>query len=67
MESSTNEQLQTVVYSAHNRVSEHARDWQECVRGMLQENRDAGRLTPFGEVLAPLLERAGLTPKTLLI
>ena len=67
MEHSPNEQLQTTVYSAHNRVSEHARGWQERVREMLQENRDAGRLTPFGAVLAPLLERAGLTPKTLLI
>ncbi len=66
MEHSPNEQLQTAVYSAHNRVSEHARLWQERVREMLQENRDAGRLTPFGEVLEPLLNRAGLTPKTLL-
>ncbi|CAA9525519.1 MAG: hypothetical protein AVDCRST_MAG05-3933 [uncultured Rubrobacteraceae bacterium] len=67
VESSTNEQLQTVVYSAHNRASEHARLWQERVRELLQENRDAGRLTPFGAVLVPILERAGLTPKTLLI
>ncbi|MDP8951616.1 MAG: hypothetical protein M3N18_05165 [Actinomycetota bacterium] len=65
-ESSRNEQLQTAIFSAHNRVGHHACLWQERVREMLQENMDAGRLTPFGEVLAPLLERAGLTPKTLL-
>ncbi len=67
MEHCPNEQLQTAVYSAHNRVSEHARRWQKEVRALLQENMDAGRLTPFGEILAPLLERASLTPKTLLI
>ncbi len=66
-ESSRNEQLQTAIFSAHNRVGHHACLWQERVREMLQENMDAGRLTPFGEVLAPLLERAGLTPKTLLL
>ena len=67
MEHSPNEQLQTAVYSAHNRVGHHARLWEDRVREILRENMDAGRLTPFGEVLAPLLERSGLTPKTLLV
>jgi hypothetical protein len=67
VEASPNEQLQTAVYSAHNRCGEHARAWQDEGRELLRENRDAGRLTPFGEVLAPLLDWAGLTPKTLLV
>jgi len=64
---SPNEALGTAVYSAENRVAEQVERWDKMVWTLIDENMGEGRLTPFGEVLSPLLERAGLTPQGLLV
>ncbi len=64
---SPNEALGTAVYSAESRVAEQVERWDKEVWKLLDENMGKGRLTPFGEVLFPLLERAGLTPQELLV
>jgi len=66
-ERSRNEALQTALYSAESRVREQVERWDAKVWTLLDANMAEGRLTPFGEVLAPLLKRAGLTPQGLLI
>lgn len=69
-EGSNNEGLQTAIYSAQNRVREQVERWDAEVWTLLDANTGEGseaRLTPFGEVLVPLLERAGLTPQGLLV
>ncbi|MGH3147144.1 MAG: hypothetical protein ACRDTR_15210 [Rubrobacter sp.] len=64
---SLNEALQTAIYSAENRVREQVERWEAEVWTLLDANMGEGRLTPFGEVLSPLLERAGLTPQKALV
>ncbi len=64
---SPNEALGTAIYSAVNRVAEQVERWDAEVWTLLDANMGEGRLTPFGEVLSPLLERAGLTPQALLV
>ena len=66
VERSPNEALGVAVYSAENRAREQVERWEETVGALLRENMDAGRLTPFGEALKPVLDRAGLAPEELL-
>ena len=67
LEGSQNEALQTALYSAQSRVCEQVERWDAQVWKVLDANMAEDRLTPFGEALAPVLERAGLTPRALLV
>ncbi len=66
-EGSRNEALQTAVFAAENRIAAEVRRWDAKVWTILDANMGEDRLTPFGEILTPLLERAGLTPLGLLV
>jgi hypothetical protein len=64
---SNNEALQTAVFAAENRIAVEVERWDAKVWTILDENIAESRLTPFGEVLVPFLERASLTPYGLLV
>lgn len=65
-EGSRNQALQTALFSAQSKVAEQVERWDGRVWTLLDANIADGWLTPFGEVLSPLLERAGLMPLALL-
>ncbi|MBA2714796.1 MAG: hypothetical protein H0U55_14725 [Rubrobacteraceae bacterium] len=65
-EGTSNETMTVVMGDAVWRARQELEHFEEEVAVRLKWNMDHGRRLPFGEVLIPFLERAGLSPRELL-